>query len=149
MDGLRNADAAGIGNPLQARGEIDAIAEDVVAIINDDVADIDAGTKIESFERGGSQVALGHAQLHVDRAANRIDYARELHEQTVTGRLDDSTVMFSDLGVDQLPPVSLERGQGTNPECYQCPRRARPPGLVMKAQDVNHAGGRRSIQTST
>ena len=39
--GARNADAAGFAKRLQACGDIDAVAENIIAV-DDDVADIDA-----------------------------------------------------------------------------------------------------------
>jgi hypothetical protein len=80
LDGLRDADAAGIGDLLQARRDIDAIAKDVVAI-NDHVTNIDADTKVESLIRGKSLVALGHAPLHVNRTTHRIDRAWEFQQR--------------------------------------------------------------------
>ena len=106
-----DADPARIGQRLQPRGDIDAIAEDVVAV-DDDVADIDADAKVESLIGCNACVALRHAALHVDRAAHRIDDAREFHQQAVTGGLDDPAVVFGDLGIDKLPPVGLQRRQG-------------------------------------
>jgi len=79
--------------------------------VDDDVADVDADAKVEPLVGSDTRVALGHAALHVDRAAHGIDHAREFQEQTVAGRLDDAAVMFGDLGVDELTPVGFQRCQ--------------------------------------
>jgi hypothetical protein len=42
----RDADAAGLGQRFQPRGDIDAVAEDVAAF-GDDVAEIDADAKLD------------------------------------------------------------------------------------------------------
>jgi hypothetical protein len=54
-------------------------------------------------------VALGHAPLHVDRAAYRLDDTWELEHQTFADRLDDATTVLADLGVDQFAPMCLQR----------------------------------------
>ena len=48
----------------------------------------------------------------LDEQRHRIDYAWEFQQQTVTGRLDDAAVMFGDLGINKLPPMGFQRGQG-------------------------------------
>ncbi len=46
VDGLRNADRAGLGERLESRGDVDAIAEDIIAV-DDDVAEVgDMGSLI-------------------------------------------------------------------------------------------------------
>jgi hypothetical protein len=54
-------------------------------------------------------VAFGHAPLYGKRAFDRIDHAGELHERAITHQLDDTAVVVSDSGVDQLVPMALER----------------------------------------
>src|ERR1700690_1641104 len=54
------ANSTGFGQRLEPRGNVDAVAEDIVAI-DDDVADIDADAKIDPQVRGHSGIALGHA----------------------------------------------------------------------------------------
>ena len=58
----RHADAAGVGERFEARGYVDAIAEDV-AVLHHDVADIDADAELHSAFRhlaftGGSDLLL-------------------------------------------------------------------------------------------
>ena len=74
-----DADPARLGQRLQARGDVDTVAEDVVPI-DDDVADIDADAKVDPLFGRHTGIALGHATLHVDRAAHRIDDAGELEQ---------------------------------------------------------------------
>jgi hypothetical protein len=56
-------------------------------------------------------VALGHATLNVDGAADCVDHADELHQHSIARRFDDSAAMFGDLGVDELLAVRLELAQ--------------------------------------
>ena len=72
-----DADAARFGQGLKARCDVDTVAEDVV-VVDDDVAEIDADAQIDASLGLHAGVACGHLALHVDRATNRIDHAREL-----------------------------------------------------------------------
>ena len=54
------------------------------------------------FSAGDAGVPLGHRPLHLDRAAHRIDDARELDQQAVAGGLDDAAAVLGDLRIDQL-----------------------------------------------
>ena len=53
-------------------------------------------------------VAFGHAALHLDGAAHRVDDAGEFDEEAVAGGFDDAAAMLDDLRVEQgaaiLPP---------------------------------------------
>ena len=74
MSIVRNADAAGVGYPLKARGDIDAVAENIV-VVNDDVADMDANAKFDALGFGHVHIAVRHAALNLDSATNRIHRA--------------------------------------------------------------------------
>ena len=50
---------------------------------------VEANTKLDPLGRRNSGVALGHASLHIDGAAHRMDHAGELQQQTIAGPLDD------------------------------------------------------------
>jgi hypothetical protein len=68
--------------------------------------------KPDAFVLGRLGVAVDHRPLDFDRAADCIDDARILDQQTVAGGLDDAPMMFADLGVDELATVGpqvLER----------------------------------------
>ena len=62
-----DADAAGLGQGLEARGDVDAVAEDVVAL-DDHVAEIDADAELDPARRRHVGVAPDHALLDLDRA---------------------------------------------------------------------------------
>ena len=70
----------GSASAFQPRRDVDAVAEDVVAL-DDDVADIDADAKLDAPVLGDVGVALGHAALHLDGAAHGIDHAGEFDQQ--------------------------------------------------------------------
>src|SRR5579864_6153695 len=58
-----DADGTGIGKRLEAGGEVDAIAIDIVAV-NNDVAEVDANPEFDAFVGGGFGVPLRHSLLH-------------------------------------------------------------------------------------
>jgi prevent-host-death family protein len=103
----RNADAAGLGQCFEARGDIDAVAEDVVAV-RDDIAEVDADAQPDAPLVGQIGLAVEHASLHLGGTAHRVDDAGELGEQTVSGGLDDAAPVLGDLRIDQLPAMRLE-----------------------------------------
>ncbi len=45
-------------------------------------------------------VALDHAVLHLNGAANGVDHAAEFDEDAISGSLDDATMMHCDGGID-------------------------------------------------
>ena len=106
----RDADPAGLGERFEPRGDIDAVAEDVV-VLDDDVAEVDADAEVDALVGGDIGVALGHPALHRDGAAHRIDHAGEFDQHAVAGRLDDPPAMVSDRGIDQLAAQCLQRSQ--------------------------------------
>lgn len=78
-----------------------------------DVADVDADAKVDSLIRGHTGIALAHAPLHIDRAANRIDDAWTLQQQTVARGLDDAADVLVDLEVDEpMLPGSITSSAG-------------------------------------
>src|SRR5262249_51950994 len=96
-----DADPARLGERLQARSDVDAIAKDV-ALLDDDVADIDAHAKLDAALRRHAGIANDHFALHLDGAALGVDDTGEFDEETVAGRLDDATAVLGDLGIAEL-----------------------------------------------
>jgi len=110
LDPGRDADPAGLGEGFEAGRDIDSVAEDV-AILDDDIADIDADAEFDAVV-GFAGVALGHAPLPVGRAAQGVDDAGKLDEEPVPGGLDDAAAMLGDLRVDQLGPERFQAVEG-------------------------------------
>ena len=111
MGVVGDADAAGVGDPLQPRGDIDAVAENIV-VIDDDVADMDADAEFDPLRLGDVDIAHGHAALDLDRATDRIDGAAEFDQHAVAGGLDDAAAIFGDFGIDESFSAGLETGEG-------------------------------------
>ena len=119
----RNRDA------LDPRGDIDAVAHKVAVALLDDVAEMDSDPEFDAPVRRKASVALGHAALHLDGAAHRIDHAAELNNCAVAGALDDSPVMHRDGGIYE---VAAERSQPCQNPVLVGPREPRV------ADDVGH-----------
>ena len=106
----RDADAARLGHAFQARRDIDAVAENV-AVLDHDVAEIDADAELDAAILRHAGVAAGHAVLDFDRAGDGVDHAGELDQHAVAGQLDDAALVLGDPRVDQFLAARLERGK--------------------------------------
>ena len=107
--GAGDDDAAGFGQAFETRGNVHAIAEQVV-LLGDHVAEVDPDAEIDALVRRDAGVALGHGALDRQRAVEGIDHARELGQQAVAHQLDDAPPVRGDGRSDQLILVLLERG---------------------------------------
>ena len=123
----RQTNAAGLANSLNARGNIHAVADDVVAV-DDHLADIDANAERHAAVFRLIGVARDHRLLDIARATDRIHRARIFDQQGIAGGADDAPAIFGDLGIDQRLAVALGRGQGA--------------GLVLahQARPADHIG---------
>jgi hypothetical protein len=112
---LGKTDTARISNAFKARGNVDAVAHQVAIALLDHVAQMDADAELDATLRRKTRVALDHAILHFDRAANGIDDASELYEDAVTRPLDDAAVMHGDGGDRSDRFAALGGGQVSAP----------------------------------
>src|SRR4029077_1625032 len=118
-----DANATRLRNPFKARGDVDAVAKDIV-VIDDDVTDVDADAKFDPLDLRHRSILLSHTALDLDGAAHRIYDAAELSEHAIARVLDDLATMFADLGISEptqtLPhpavcPSLAKAGQATIP----------------------------------
>ena len=75
---------------LQPCGDVDAIAEDLIIIV-DHVTEVDADTKLHTplgLDRG---IAFDHLPLNGHRALDRVQHAGELGQDAVAGGIDDTS----------------------------------------------------------
>ena len=107
VDCIGDEHSAGIGQGFDPRGDVDAVAIEVVAL-DDHIAEIDADAQFDAAVRSGAGVALRHRLLHLDRAAHRIDDAGKFHQQPVAGGLDDAAAVFGDFRIEKLAAQRLE-----------------------------------------
>ena len=95
VDAARDADAAGLGQPLETHGNIDAVAEDV-AVLHHDIADIDADAKPHAALFAEGQVGLRKITLDLNGALYGGKDAGEFGENAVTGRAADPAAVLRD-----------------------------------------------------
>ena len=106
-----DAEAARLGQGLQARGHVDAVAVVVTIRLRHHIPDIDAEAQTEPALRRQPGVALEHGALDPDGAGDGPDRAGELGQQAVAHRLDEAPVRRRDGGVQNLPAQGLEAAQ--------------------------------------
>jgi hypothetical protein len=106
----RDAHPAALGEALQARRDVHAVAEQVVVLV-DHVAEVDPHAQRDLARRVLSRLVARHRGLDRFRPACRFDDARELEQQPVAGGLEDAPAELVDLRLDDLvqdPPEALE-----------------------------------------
>ena len=101
------------GDSLKPRGDIDAIAHQIVVALLDDVAQVDADAELDASVRRNAGVALYQALLHFDRAAHCIDNAAELDDAAVAGAFDGTAVMSGDSRVDEVAAQTAKARKGS------------------------------------
>jgi hypothetical protein len=83
----RNANPARLGQLLQARRDVDAIAKNVGSagsiLLDNDIAEVDADTHIDTVTDLETVVALRHAALQNDSAPHRINDASKFGQEAV------------------------------------------------------------------
>src|SRR5271165_4632018 len=106
-----DADAAGRGETLEARREIDAVAVNVVRR-HDHVAEIDPDAELDAAVHRQPGVPRANAPLHIQSAAHRVDHTAELDESPVTGMFDDAAAVLADLRCDNLATIGQQADMG-------------------------------------
>jgi hypothetical protein len=102
IDIFEKTDRAGFGDTLQSGGNVDAVAHQIAVAFLDHVAKVNTDAKLDAALGRQASVALDHAVLHLDGAADGINNAAKLNEDAVARPLDDAAVMQSDGRVDQI-----------------------------------------------
>jgi hypothetical protein len=113
LDVAGDAEPAGLGQALEAGGQVDPVAEDVLAV-DDDVAQVDAHAPEDLAVRRRRVIALGEGALDLGGAGHRVDHAGELGQEAVAHELDDAPPAPGDGRFDQLLVVGLDGGQGAD-----------------------------------
>jgi hypothetical protein len=105
VDGVRNANGAGLGERLEPGGDVDAVTKNVVAVY-DHIAQIDADPQLETAFRRDRVVDRAQRPLHLERAVQCIDDTGEIRQQAVARRADDSPAMRCDQRVDSVAQLT-------------------------------------------
>ncbi len=108
---LRQADRAGLGDPLQPRGDVDAVAHQIAVALLDHVAQMNADPEFDPPVLRHAGVALDHRVLDLDRATHGVDDAAEFDQRPVAGPLDHAPVVDGDGRVDQIAAQRAEPGE--------------------------------------
>jgi hypothetical protein len=107
LHAARHADAARFGKTFQTRCDIDAIAEDIIAIENN-IANIDADTKLNSLLILRSGIPFCHSLLNFDGTAQRIYNTAKFCQQTVTSAFHYPTAIFLDFWIKKLATMGFQ-----------------------------------------
>jgi tetratricopeptide (TPR) repeat protein len=78
-----DANPAGLGDPLQSRGDVDPVAHKVAVALLDHVAEVDADPKLDALVRRDLSVALDHRPLDFHGAVHCVDDAAEFDDAAV------------------------------------------------------------------
>src|SRR5690348_2427594 len=105
-----DANTSRLGQRLETRGDIHPVAEDV-AVLDNDIAEIDAHAKLDPPFRRDASVARRHFALRFDRAPYRIDDAGKFDEEPIASGFNDAAPMFLDLRIAQLATDRPQRGE--------------------------------------
>jgi hypothetical protein len=105
-----DADPARLGQSFESRRDVNTIAIDVAAVL-DDVAEIDPDTELDAPLLRLSGVTLGHLVLNFNGATYRIDNAGELNQEPVAGRLHNPAAVLLNLRVGKFASQLFERSE--------------------------------------
>src|SRR6266852_1446279 len=130
MDGIRDADTAGFGEALEAGGDVDAVAVDLLAV-DHHVAEVHADAKLHPALGWQIRVLGLERGLDLHGAFDRIHDAGELGKYAVAGGIDEASMMLLDERIDQL---AMGR-QGAESRFHVLPHEA------AAAEDVGTAYG--------
>ena len=108
VDAAGDIDFAGTGNAFKPRGDIDAVAIDVVGF-DDDVAKIDADPILDPMMLGQRCIAANQILLDHDAASDGFDGTVENRDEAVARGFDKPAVMFGDAGSMRSRSIRLTR----------------------------------------
>jgi hypothetical protein len=74
---LGQTDRAGLGDALQPRRDIDAVAHQIAVTFLDDIAHVNAHPELDAAILRHARIAFDEPCLNLDRAANRVEHAAE------------------------------------------------------------------------
>ena len=97
---LGKTDRAGLGDSLQPRGNVDAVAHQVAVGFFDHVAEMNADAEINAAVVRHANIVLDEAILHRDGATHGLDHAAKLGDEPIASARYDPPVMVGDGGVD-------------------------------------------------
>src|SRR4030095_4677783 len=124
MGSAGDQDTTRLGDGFEPRGDIDAVAVEIAAL-DHHIAEIDADAKHEMTVLRLAAIGGGHAMLQIDRALHGVDGARDLHQPSVAGDLENAAVVLSDQGPEDARAPRACRPRPAPSVCYSRPHRRR------------------------
>jgi hypothetical protein len=107
---LRHRHTSRRSDSLEPRCDVYSITEHIISL-HDDVAYVNPNAQLNRSVVGQIGVARLHPLLDLDRTGDSIYDTWEFGQRPVAGQLEDTTLVFSNLRVDQLGPERLQSGQ--------------------------------------
>ena len=98
-DRLRDTYAAGFGDALKPRRDVNAVSKDVMGF-DDDVADIEPHTEENAPVFRIADCKFLDAGLELHGSSDRFDRARKLRQEPVAGILHDAAAVLRNRGLD-------------------------------------------------
>jgi hypothetical protein len=105
----READRTGIGQGFQPRRDVDAVAEQIVAV-DHDIANMDADAVLHRLVGRTTGILGSNRPLHRHGALHGIDRAGEVGDDAVAGGVEDAAPMRRDQLIDD-GAASLQPGE--------------------------------------
>lgn len=102
IDGPRDVNAARLGHPFESRGDVDAVTVNV-AVLDDNVPEIDTHTILNPLRSGNLEVAIDHRLLNHNCRSDRLHRRFEGRQKSISEGLDDLPTVFSDSRSDHFP----------------------------------------------
>ena len=124
---LGHEDASGLRNGLQARGNVDAVAVDIV-LLDDDIREVDADAEAHAPVVLQVGVARLGGLLHLGGEGHGIHHAAELGQEAVAQRLDDAPARLGNQRIDDGGLPRHQLGQRARFVALHQPRIARDIG---------------------
>src|SRR5712691_12368082 len=85
----RDADATGVGEALESRGDVDPVAINLLAL-DHHVAEIDTDAEFHPVLRRHARVLGFEVGLDRDPAIDRVNHASKFSQHAVTSRVDET-----------------------------------------------------------
>jgi hypothetical protein len=103
--GCRDAYPTGVGHGFEPRGHVDAVAE-YVALLDNDIAKIDADSVKQAARGGHVAIAAGHLLLKFHGTADCLSHALEFNQHSIACGFDDAALALGDC-LDRSAPAGL------------------------------------------
>lgn len=109
---IGKGNAAGLGKPFEARGNIDAVAQQVIPFRNH-VAHMDTDAKLDLPRRRDAAIAFCHAALDGNGTTHVVNRAGKFQQITIARRIGDAAAVVGDQWINQLGTMHPKDAQGS------------------------------------